>query len=138
MGLPSERAPLAGPVGRLGFKEAQIVLEYGYDDDVDDSVRQAVEELTGEPLEDEDYDGVVDAALIWWRDGDGDLADVLVESMATLEQGGFLALLTPGPGRGDRVAAYDVQEACTTSGLTASGVMPVGEQWVGQRLVGRR
>jgi hypothetical protein len=79
----------------------------------------------------------VDVALLWWRDGDGDLTDDLVDTTALLEEGGFLVLLTPGKGRPDRVEAFDVQEACSTSGLTASGGVPVGE-WVAQRLVGRR
>jgi hypothetical protein len=35
------------------------------------------------------------------------------------------------------VQAHDVQESCTTSGLTASGALPVGE-WIVQRLVGRK
>lgn len=141
MGLPPETSgPTAppGPATRLGLRGGQIVVEYGYDVDVDDDLRDAAEALTGEPLEDDAYDGPVDVALIWWRDGDGDLTDLLVEANSALEPGGFLVLLTPGRGRSDRVAAHDVQEACSTSGLTASGAFPVGEQWVAQRLVGRR
>jgi hypothetical protein len=127
----------AGAVGRLGFRSGQIVIEFGYDEDADEDFRESVEDLTGSPLEDEDYDGVVDVALLWWRDGDGDLTDDLVDTTALLEEGGFLVLLTPGKGRPDRVEAFNVQEACSTSGLTASGGVPVGE-WVAQRLVGRR
>ncbi|WP_431472969.1 DUF3052 family protein [Ornithinimicrobium sp. W1665] len=75
--------------------------------------------------------------LLWWRDGDGDLADELVDALTTLEEGGFIALLTPGAGRPDRVAAHEVQEACTTCSLSAAGAIPLGA-WIGQRLVGRR
>ncbi|HLS39427.1 MAG TPA: DUF3052 domain-containing protein [Ornithinicoccus sp.] len=127
----------AGPAARLGFKPGQIVIEFGYDEDVDEDFRESVEGIIGSALEDEDYDGVVDAALLWWRDGDGDLTDDLVDTASLLEDGGFVVLLTPGKGRPDRVEAFDVQEACTASGLTASGGVPVGE-WVAQRLVGRR
>lgn len=133
----AEAGPLAAPVKRLGFAPEQIVIEYGYDDDVDEDVRSAVEALVGEPLEDEDYDGVVDVVLLWWRDGDGDLADELVDALTTMEEGGFIALLTPGAGRGDRVSPVDVQEACSVCSLTAAGAVPMGS-WVGQRLVGRR
>lgn len=133
----SDADRLAGPGRRLGFGPGQIVIEYGYDDDVDEDFRSTVESLVEGPLEDEDYDGVVDVVLLWWRDGDGDLADELVDALTTMEEGGFIALLTPGTGRDDRVQAFDVQEACTTCSLAASGGVPLGE-WVGQRLVGRR
>lgn len=125
---------------RLGFAHEQIVLEYGYDDDVEETFRSQVEETVAGPLEDEDYTGVVDAVLLWWREGDGDLTDELVECVALLEDGGFIALVTPGKGRDDRVAAHDVQEACATAGLTASGAVPLGDTgaWHAQRLVGRR
>lgn len=128
----------AGPVSKLGFAAGQIVIEFGYDDDVDQEFRDAVEDAIGQPVEDTDYDGVVDAVLLWWREGDGDLADDLVDSLTTVEEGGFIVLLTPGKGRRDRVEAHDVQEACNTTGLTASGATPVGPEWVAQRLVGRR
>lgn len=129
--------PLASGLHKLGLRAGQVVVEYGYDDDVDEDVREAVESLVEGPLEDEDYDGVVDAVLLWWRDGDGDLTDELVDSLTRLEEGGSIALLTPGAGRPDRVAAHDVQEACTNCSLSASGFVPV-RSWVGQRLVGRR
>lgn len=132
--------PQSGTVDRLGFAHDQIVLEYGYDDDVDEAFREQIEQVVGSPIEGEDYTGVVDAALVWWREGDGDLTDELVDCLALLEDGGFIALVTPGSGRDDRVAAHDVQEACNTAGLTASGALPLmdGDQWHAQRLVGRR
>ena len=132
----AEDRPVA-PVQRLGFAPGQVVVEFGYDDDVDQDVRRSVEALVEGPLEDEDYDGIVDAVLLWWREGDGDLADELVDAVTALDDGGFVALLTPGAGREDRVEAHDVQEACTICSLTASGGVALGE-WLGQRLVGRR
>jgi hypothetical protein len=128
---------LGAPVRRMGFAPDQIVIEYGYDDDVDEDVRSAIETAVAGPLEDDDYDGVVDVVLLWWRQGDGDLADELMDALTTMEEGGFIALLTPGARREDRVAAHEVQEACTTCSLTASGAVPLGA-WVGQRLVGRK
>lgn len=122
---------------KLGLRQGQVVVEYGYDDDVEEAVREAVEALVEGPIEEDDYDGVVDVVLLWWRDGDGDLTDELVDSLTALEDGGGIALLTPGVGRDDRVPAADVQEACTTCSLSASGAVPLGG-WVGQRLVGRR
>src|SRR5690606_3443460 len=77
---------------------------------------------------------------LWWRDGDGDLTDELVDCLALLEDGGFVALVTPATGRSGRVMAHDIQEACATAGLPASGAAPVGDDgaWHAQRLVGRR
>lgn len=129
--------PLGPPLRKMGFAPDQIVIEYGYDEDVDDDVRTAIEAVVAGPLEDEDYDGVVDVVLLWWRQGDGDLADELMDALTTMEDGGFITLMTPGVRRDDRVAAHEVQEACTTCSLTASGVVPLGG-WVGQRLVGRK
>lgn len=128
---------LVGAVRKLGVREGQIVLELGYDDDVEDAVRTAVEQVAGSPLEDDAYDGVVDLVLLWWRDGEGDLTDELVDSLTTLEEGGCIVLLTPGTGRDDRVPAADVQDACTTCSMVASGAVPLGG-WMGQRLVGRK
>ncbi|HLS44333.1 MAG TPA: DUF3052 domain-containing protein [Ornithinicoccus sp.] len=132
--------PRNGGMERLGFQHDQIVLEYGYDDDVAEEFRELVETTVGGPLEPEDYTGVVDAVLLWWRDGDGDLTDELVDCLALLEDGGFVALVTPATGRSGRVMAHDIQEACATAGLTASGAVPVGDDgaWHAQRLVGRR
>jgi hypothetical protein len=39
-----------GPAARLGVQPGQAVLEIGYDDDCDEDVRAAVEELTGSEL----------------------------------------------------------------------------------------
>lgn len=129
-----------GAMDKLGFRHDQIVLEYGYDDDVAQDLRDQIEQVVGSPLEDEDYTGVVDAVLLWWRSDDGDLTDELVDCLALLEEGGFIALVTPATGQAERVDAHEIQEACTTAGLTASGAVPVGDgtEWHIQRLVGRR
>ncbi|MGB5951007.1 MAG: DUF3052 domain-containing protein [Ornithinimicrobium sp.] len=128
----------AGVAKKLGFKAEQIVIEFGYDDDVDEEFRVAVEEIVNSPLEDEDYDGVVDAVVLWWRDGEGDLTDELVDALTMVEEGGFIALITPGIRLPNRVEAFTIQEACLTSGLTASGAVPMHSHWHAQRLVGRK
>ena len=53
----------------FGFHAGDLVQEWLWDDDVDDSIRAKIEELTGEELVDEDYDSAVDGVIIWWRDG---------------------------------------------------------------------
>src|SRR4051794_6843142 len=60
---------------RLGLKPGMVVQELGWDDDVDDSVRVAIEDTIDADLVDGDFGDVVDAVVMWWRDGDGDLVD---------------------------------------------------------------
>ena len=89
----------ASGLARLGFMSGQVVQEFGWDDDVDNDLRFAVEDVVGSDLADEDYGDVADAALIWWRSGDGDLVDILVDALPNLADGGFLVLLAPKAGR---------------------------------------
>ena len=130
-----ESAANAGAVAKLGFAPQQVVLELGYDEDVDDGLRTQIEEILAVPLEDEDYDDVVDAVLRWWRDDDGDLTDALVDALATLEDQGFIVLLTPKVGLPGEVDASDVAEAATTAGLQASISLNLTNQWSATRLV---
>jgi hypothetical protein len=87
-----------GQAERLGIKPGQVVQEIGYDDDGDEQLRGAITKVDGVELVDEDYDDVVDVVLLWWRDGDGDLVDALVDALTPLEgapvSGAVGALLT--------------------------------------------
>ena len=84
---------------RLGITAGQTVQEIGYDTDTDDLVADAVETSTGDPIVDEDFGGVVDVVLLWWRADDGDLGDALVDAMIPLADDGVMWLLTPKHGR---------------------------------------
>ena len=99
----------ASGLARLGFMSGQVVQEFGWDDDVDNDMRFAVEDVVGSDLEDEDYIDVADAELIWWRDGDGDLVDTLVEALPHQVEGGFVVLLTPKAGRDGEVVACEIE-----------------------------
>src|SRR3989442_1009526 len=88
-----------GQAERLGIKPGQVVQEIGYDDDCDEQLRGAITRVDGVELVDEDYDDVVDVVLLWWRDGDGDLVDALVDALTPLADGGYIWLLTPKAGR---------------------------------------
>lgn len=125
---------------RFGVKQGQVVQEFGYDDDVDPDLRSALEEATGTELVDEDYDDVTDAALVWWREDDGDthdLTDLLVDTLTTLEDGGLVWVLTPKPGRPGHVAAPEVDEAARTGGLHSTSTISAAEHWTGFRLTTR-
>ena len=125
------------PDDPLGLKPGFVVQEIGYDDDVDFDLREAIEMATGNELEDEDYDDVTDAALIWWRDEDGDLTDALVDTLALLEDGGVVWVLTPKPGRPGYLDSAEIAEAATIAGLHATTSVSVGLDWSGTRLAAR-
>ncbi len=67
---------------KLGITHGLVVQELGWDEDVDDDLRADVEEAIGGELVDEDSDEVIDVVLLWWRDGDGDLVDALMDAIA--------------------------------------------------------
>jgi hypothetical protein len=121
--------------GRLGFTAGQVVQELGYDDDVDDDLRASIEDATGSELVDEDYDDVADVVLLWWRDGDGDLVDALVDALTTLADGGVIWVLTPKAGRDGHVEPSDIGEAAPTAGLSQTSSISAARDWSGTRLV---
>ncbi|BCI87451.1 hypothetical protein NIIDMKKI_26570 [Mycobacterium kansasii] len=82
---------------KLGIQRDQVVQEWGWDEDADDDIRAAVEEACGSELLDEDTDEVVDVVLLWWRDGDGDLVDTLMDAISPLAEDGVIWVLTPRP-----------------------------------------
>lgn len=106
----------------FGFEPGDIVQEWLWDDDVDDSIRAQIEELTGEDLVDEDYDSAVDGVIVWWRDGDDEdeLSDTIVDAYAVLGNDGPLWILTPKPGRPGATSSSTVQSAAQTAGMNAA------------------
>ena len=119
---------------RLGFTAGQVIQEFGYDDDVDQALRDALKDVTGSDLVDEDYDDVTDGAVIWFRDDDGDLTDFLVDAMTVLDDNGPIWVLTPKSGRSGHVSHSDIEEAATTSGLHAMTTFAIAADWSATRL----
>ena len=120
---------------RLGIKPGHVVQEIGYDDDGDEALRDSVVALEGAELVDEDYDDVVDGVLLWWRDGDGDLVDALVDALTPLADGGYIVLLTPKTGRDGHVEPSEIGEAAPTAGLSQTSTVSAGRNWSASRLV---
>jgi hypothetical protein len=127
-----------GTAERLGLKPGMIVMESGYDEDADEQLREEVASCVGADMVDEDTDEVVDVVLLWYRDGDGDLADLLVDSIAPLADDGYIWLLTPKRGRADYVEPSDIAEAASIAGLSQTSIATVGQDWSAARLVGRK
>jgi hypothetical protein len=119
---------------RLGIESGMVVMEIGYDSDVDEELRDTLIDRVGD-LVDEDTDEVVDAVLLWWRDGDGDLVDMLVDALTPLAEAGVVWLLTPKAGRSGHVEPSEITESAPTAGLQQTSTLSVGRDWSGARLV---
>ncbi len=120
---------------RLGFKPDQVVQELGWDVDVDDSLRTSIEDVVGSPMVGGEHGEVVDAVVLWWRDGDGDLVDALVDAITDLAEGGAIYLLTPKVGRDGHVDPSDIAEAAPVAGLSTTTTQSGGPDWSATRLV---
>ena len=125
----------AGPAGRLGFAPGMVIQELGWDNDADDALRAAIEDLIDGDMVDGDYGNVVDAVLLWWRDDDGDLVDALVDALTDLVGGGAIWVLTPKIGRPGAVDAADIAEAAPIAGLSQTTTCAVSKDWAATRLV---
>ncbi|MDO5034205.1 MAG: DUF3052 domain-containing protein [Actinomycetaceae bacterium] len=130
----------AGPKaqGSLGFTSGQVVQEFYWDEDADDSLRAAIEDVTGEELVDVDYSDVVDGVIVWWREEDAeedDLTDVLLDASANLDNGGVVWVLSPKPGSRNHVAPEIVADAAKIAGMNPTSAAAVSKGWAGMRLV---
>lgn len=123
---------------RLGLKSGMVVQELGWDEDVDDAVRVAIEDAIDADLVDGDHGDVVDAVILWWRDGDGDLVDALVDTLTDLVGGGAVWLLSPKVGRPNAVEPSEVTEAAPIAGLSTTTTVPVSADWAATKLVAPR
>ena len=136
--MSEAKAPDESAVDQLNFKDGDYVQEFGYDDDVDAQLRDQIEATIGSELFDDEAQEVVDAVILWWRNGDGDLVDELVDVQTTLDEGGVVWLLTPKAGREDHVSPADVQDAAPTAGLHVTTTARVSADWSVTRLAPKR
>ncbi len=121
-------------VAALGFAPGLAIQELGWDEDVDEALRSAVQEITGEEFVYEAIEAV-DVVLLWWREEDGDLGDGLVDALTDLTERGYIWLLTPRVGRTGYVDPADLAEAALTAGLSLANTASVSRDWQAQKLV---
>ncbi len=121
-------------VNKLGLLPGMAVQEIGWDEDVDDDIRVMVEDAVDGELVEEAVEPV-DLVLLWWRDGDGDLVDGLVDALTDLTAGGYIWLMTPKVGRDGYVDAADLAEAAVTAGLAQTTSAMVSSDWAATKLV---
>jgi len=112
-------------------------MEMGYDEDVDQDLRDALIDRCGD-LVDEETDEVVDVVLLWWRDDDGDLVETLIDALGPLADNGVVWLLTPKAGRPGHVEPSEINESAPTAGLQQTSTVNAGKDWSGARLVAPR
>ena len=122
----------------MGIKKGDLILEVGLGDDCDTRVRDEISAITGTDFLDSDSQEVVDAVIIWWRDGDGDLVDELMDSLTYLSDSGAIWVLTPKVNRDGHVEPSDIQDAAPTAGLSLTSTISVAPDWSATRLVARK
>ncbi|MBN2177578.1 MAG: DUF3052 domain-containing protein [Demequinaceae bacterium] len=131
----SEVDAVEAGVARLGLVKGMVVQEFLYDADADEALRNAIARVTGQALVDDGYGDVTDAALVWYRNGDDDLADVLLDVQTLLDDGAPIWLLTPKAGLPNQVEQRDIEEAASLSGLHATSTFVISPVWKATQLV---
>ena len=127
------------PVAKgMGFAQGEIVLEVGYDSDCDDALRKEIAATVGTKFLEGSATEVVDAVLLWWRDGDGDLVDELMDGLTYLSETGPIWVLTRNVGRVGHVEPSDIQDAAPIAGMSQTSTLAVANDWTATRLVARK
>jgi hypothetical protein len=122
----------------MGFVAGELILEVGYGPDCDDILRSEISQITGTTLIDSQTTEVVDAVLLWWREGDGDLVDELMDALTYLTETGPIWVLTPKLGRDGHVDSSEIQDAAPIAGLSQTSTLSLAKDWTGTRLVARK
>jgi hypothetical protein len=123
---------------RLGFEFGYLIEEAGLHDDCDENLRQSIIEITGNQFIAGDVHEVVDAVVLWWRDGDGDLVDQLVDGLTYLSASGQIWVLTPKAGRVGHAEPSDIQDGAQIAGLSQTSTFAIAPDWSATRLVARK
>ena len=123
---------------RMEIRAGELILEVGRDADCDRNLRTAIASKSGLEMLAGQVDEVVDAVLLWWREGDGDLVDELVDALTFLSETGPIWLLTPKVGIDGHVEPSDIQDAAPTAGLTQTVSFLAAPNWTATKLVARK
>ena len=122
----------------MGLAKDDLVLEVGHDSDCDSTLRDQIMSITGTTFLEGSTNGVVDAVIIWWRDGDGDLVDELMDALTYLVENGAIWVMTPKAGRDGHVEPSDIQDAAPIAGLSVTSTIALAKDWTATRLVARK
>ena len=73
-------------------------------------------------------------SVLWWRDGDGDLVDTLMDAITPLADDGVIWVVTPKTGKPGHVQPAEIAESAPTAGLMQTSSANLGD-WIASRLV---
>ena len=122
----------------MGFGPGELILEIGRGPDSDESLRSEISSITGNDFIEGKANEVVDAVIIWWREGDGELEDELVDALTYLSEDGSIWVLSPKAGRDGHVEPSDIQDAAPNVGLSQTSTFSVATDWSATHLVARK
>ena len=122
----------------MGFAKGDLILEIGYAADSDASLRAKIKAITGTEFIQSDPTEVIDGVILWWRDGDGDLIDELMDALTFLSETGPIWVMTPKMGRPNYVEASEIQDAAPIAGLSVTSSIAIATDWTTTRLVARK
>lgn len=128
---------LTQEVRLLELQDGMLVQEVGWDEDCDADLSEAIEDVIGSVLLEEDTDEVVDAVILWWREGDGDLVDRLMDAVGPLTDDGCVWVFTPKTGIDGHVEPAIIAESAQTAGMLQTRTGTLGN-WSGSRLALRK
>ncbi len=122
----------------MGLAKDDLILEVGRDSDFDSTLRDQLMAITGTKFLEGSTSEVVDAVILWWREGDGDLVDELMDGLTYLSETGPIWVLTPKVGRDGHVEPSDIQDAAPIAGLSVTSTIALAKDWTATRLVARK
>jgi len=122
----------------MGLAKGDLVLEVGFDGGCDSTLRDEIRGITETAFIENTTTDVVDSVIIWWRDGDGDLVDELMDAITYLAENGSIWVLTPKVGREGHVEPSDIQDAAPLAGLSQTSTIALAKDWTATRLVARK
>lgn len=117
----------------LGLKPGMVVQELGWDEDVDEDLRDDIMDAIDDDLIEDAYEAV-DAVVLWLRD-DTDATDSLVDALRDLGDDGYIWLLTPKIGREGFIDQADLMEAAGTAGVALTKSVEVSKDWAACKVV---
>ncbi len=109
--------------------------EVGWDDDTDDELRADIEDAIDAEMVDEDADDVVDVVVLWWREGDGDLVDALMDAIGPLAEDGYVWVFSPKTGKPGYVDPSEIAEAAPPLRVSPRHRRSAWGDWSAARLV---
>lgn len=124
-------------IDELELAVGDLIQELGWDEDIDFEFRNGLEDALGEEFLTEEDQEPVEAVILWWRDDDGDVADLtdaLMDATTNLDEEAPIWLLVPRASRPGHVSPGDVFEACNVAGLRTTTTAGVSADWLATRL----